>query len=452
MRRSHFQPSAPQVLVLGFLALIALGTVALTAPWVARAGVAGNSWGDALFMATSAVCVTGLTVRDLGDYTWWGQALVLMLIQAGGLGIITFAKLTLLAGQRRLDLGDRDLVATAFGTVRWVTPRTVLQQTVVFTLACELVGALLLAPPFIRDHGWSQGMWAALFHSISAFCNAGFGLWDDSLAAYRHDWFVNAVVMSLIVAGGIGYLVVADLVTWLDRRRRGLVARVSLHTRVVVATTVTLILGGLLVLLTLDVSGARATGGEVLSTAFLSVTARTAGFSTFPIDALSPATLLVLMLLMLVGGSPGSAAGGVKTTTIAVLVALVLSRLRGRNEAEMFRRAIPLETVGRALGVTAAMGGAVLVGIIALEAVESGLGPMRSTSDRFLHHLFEVVSALATVGLSTGITTQLSDGGRLVIDACMVVGRLGPLLLASALIARARPQSYSLPRDDVFLG
>ena len=414
-------------------------------------GVRANSFSDALFMSTSAVCVTGLGVRLLSEWSFWGQLTLLLLIQAGGLGITTFAKLALLAGERRLHLGDRDLLDATHGHLRWVSPRDVFRQGLFYTLGCELIGAVLLAPSFVHNHGWAHGLWAAVFHSVSAFCNAGFSLWDDNLCAYRDHLWVNAVIMGLIIAGGLGFIVVTDLITWLQRWRRGLSTHLSLHTRTVAMTTLLLILGGWVVCLALAWGRHGAIHDQLLPSLFLSVTTRTAGFNTIGIADLSHPVLLVVMVLMFIGGSPSSTAGGVKTTTVAVLFALVRSRARGRDEPELFGRSIPIATVGKALASVGALAMAVLIGTMLLELTENG-SSAQSDSRAFLPYLFEVVSALGTVGLSMDCTATLSDGGRLVIDACMFAGRLGPVLLATATLIRQRPERYSLPREDLLIG
>lgn len=438
--------------MVAFAATILIGAFALLLPGIVRAGDRENSFSDALFMSTSAVCVTGLGIRNLSEWNFLGQLILLLLIQAGGLGITTFAKLALLAGQRRLNLGERDLLDTTHGHLRWVSPRDVFKQGLIYTLGCELFGATLLAPSFIHNHGWAQGIWAAIFHSVSAFCNAGFSLWNDNLCGYRNHVWVNIVIMGLIVAGGLGFVVVTDLLTWLRRRRTGLTTHLSLHTRTVAWTTLSLIGGGWVIsLLFFWFRDGANISEHILPSLFLSVTTRTAGFNTIGIGNLSHPILLVVMLLMFIGGSPGSTAGGIKTTTLAVLAGLVRSRARGRAETELFGRSISLETVGKALGTVSAMAAAVLIGTIALEIAENGLAP-HSEASRFLPHLFEVVSALGTVGLSMDLTPTLSDSGRFIIDVCMFIGRLGPLLLASATLIRQRPERYSLPREDLLIG
>jgi len=440
-----------RTLSVGFGIAIAVGSLLLLLPGMLRPEVPDHSLLDAVFQATSAVCVTGLCVRQLSEYTFAGQALLLLLIQVGGIGMLTLSKLTLLSAGSHLRLGDRNLIDASLGSVARVSPRDVLRQTVLFTLACELAGALAIAPVFIIDHGWAGGVWAAVFHSISAFCNAGFGLWDDSLAAYRaHPW-VNGVIMILIIAGGIGFVVIAELwQRWHLHHRR----RLSLHTRTVLIVSGLLIVGGGLIFTIIEVFNPSddGYGGDGLACAFLAISARTAGFSTAPIDALSHPSLLLLMTLMLIGGSPGSAAGGIKTTTLATLYALVMARARDRQEPELLGRAIGATAVGKALATTACMLGAIAIATLALELTETGLVPHRREIGRLLDHAFEVVSALCTVGLSTGITPELSPGGRVVIIICMFIGRIGPLLIAGSLLGRRRPASYHLPREDLVIG
>lgn len=455
LRRQFLSPA--RAIVLGFLAAMVLGALALMLPGVVAPGHAQHNSLDALFQATSAVCVTGLAVRDLADYTWFGQFLILLLIQVGGLGILTTTKLLLLTQGRDLRLGDRDLVDATFGSVRQITPREVLRQTMLFTLGCEVLGILALAPVFIADHGWSAGLWAAVFHSISAFCNAGFSLWSDNLGAYRAHGWVNGVICALVIAGGLGFVVVAELVRYLRNRRakpHGRRERLSLHSRTVLVTSLLLIVGGTAVILVLEVfnSDTNTFAGDGLAAFFLSTSSRTAGFTTAPIDALSQPSLLILMILMFIGGSPGSTAGGVKTTTLATLVALVFARTRGRSEPELSGRTIGSGAVGKALATTAFMVSAVIVGTISLEIVEVGGSAHRAEAGPILDHAFEVVSALCTVGLSTGITTELSPGGRFIIICCMIVGRLGPPLIAGAILARNRPHAYVLPHEDLVIG
>jgi len=442
-----------RMLSLVFAAAILAGAGLLLLPGVMRDGHARLSPSDALFMATSAICVTGLTVRDLAHFTGFGQALVLLLIQVGGIGIITLSKLTLLRASRQLRLGDRDLVDLSFGHLRRVGPREVLASTVAFTIACEVAGAVLLAPAFILDHGFVDGVWAAAFHSISAFCNAGFSLWSEGLTGYRGHWWVNAVVMALIVSGGLGFVVIGDVIAWLRRRRTAPNARLSLHSRTVLLTSGLLIVGGWILFLVLEsLNPLGPVHGDPLPSLFLSVSARTAGFSTVPLDTLCAPSLLVMILLMAIGGSPGSTAGGIKTTALAALFAAVRARALGRPEAELLGRSIGAGVVGRALGAAAMMLAVIMIGTGALIIAQTGLGPHAANDTRLLDHLFEVVSAVGTVGLTTGVTATLNEPGRLVIEACMFIGRLGPLLLATTLLSSTRAANYRLPREDLIIG
>jgi trk system potassium uptake protein len=444
--------SPGRLLILGFALAIMLGMLALMLPGMVHAGQHRHSPLEALFQATSAICVTGLSLRDLADYSLLGQILMMVLIQIGGIGILTVSKVIILAQGRDLRLGDRDLVDTAFGHVRAVSPRDVLRQTMVFTGICELLGFIALAPPFIHDHGWSNGLWAAAFHSVSAFCNAGFGLWRDSLGSYRDSIWVNGVIMTLVIAGGLGFVVVAEL--WRRWRKKHSQRQLSLHTRVVVWTSLLLILGGALLFAAIEYFNPAddALSGDMLGALFLSVSARTAGFASTPIDSLSHPSLLILMILMLIGGSPGSTAGGMKTTTVATLFALIRARARGRTDAELCGRAIGTTAVGKALATTASMFVAGAIATIALEIAQSGLNPHSGQTGHLLDHAFEAVSALCTVGLSTGITTNLNSGGRTIIIICMFAGRIGPLLIAGAVLARSRNRSYQLPREDLVIG
>lgn len=441
-----------RALALAFAGMILGGAGLLLLPGVMRAGFPGLSPSDALFTSTSAICVTGLAVRDLSHFTLFGQALVLLLVQVGGIGIVTLSKLSLLRANRQLRLGDRDLVDLSFGHLRRVGPREVLASTIAFTLCCEVLGIVLLAPAFIIRHGFAEGMWAATFHSISSFCNAGFSVWSEGLMGYRDHAWVNAVVMALIIAGGLGFVVIGDALSWLRRRRTAPNARLSLHSQTVLLTSALLILGGWLVFLGLEtLNGEGPVRGDTLPALFLSVSARTAGFNTVPIDGLCAPSLLVMILLMVIGGSPGSTAGGIKTTTLAALVAAVRARALGRPEAELLGRSISAGIVGRALGAAAMMLALIMAGTGALIVAESGITPHAAGSPRLLDHLFEVVSAVCTVGLTTGVTATLSEPGRMVIELCMFVGRVGPLLLATTLLSSKHAAEYRLPREDLII-
>lgn len=438
-------------IVFSFLALIGGGTLLLKLPWSTPAGQP-ISWIDSLFTAASAVCVTGLTVRDTGGgFTVAGQIVILTLIQLGGLGIMTFWLLLASGIRGRLSLTGRQVLeqtladAGARGEVR-----PVLRLVFLFAAVTELIGFGLLTVAFRRSMEWGEAAWMALFHTISAFCNAGFSLWSDSLMRFRGAWDVNLVMMALIVLGGLGFLTVHEL-----KRCRGRFRPLSLHVKLVLVVTGCLIVGGCALLLVAETGTATAElerGERVLASLFQSVTARTAGFNTLDIARLTPTALFVLILLMYVGGSPGSTAGGVKTTTVGVLALASWSRLRGRRHVNAFGRTIGSLTVRNTL--TVAMTGVVvtLFGLLVLLLIEGPVGRIDVDHASFIGYLFETVSALNTVGLSTGVTPTLSPAARLWVTLLMFVGRLGPLTFAAALMASRPRRDWQHPSEEIVVG
>ncbi len=444
-------PAPLRLLVGGFLALIAAGTALLLAP---AATPRDEPIGliDALFTATSATCVTGLIVRDTGaGFTGFGQAVILILIQLGGLGIMTFSLVVFSLFSSRLSMVSRSLVAqTVAGVGDWEDFWPLLRLVVRYTFAAEALGALLLFGRWERELGTAPAAWAAVFHSVSAFCNAGFGLRPDSLSQWRDDTFVNVVVISLIVLGGLGYLTVFELVeTRRDRRR------LSVHTRLALWTTSLLLAGGAALFWLLErqntlagLSGKTA----LLVSLFQSATCRTAGFNTVPVAGLGPQTLLLMMILMFIGGSPGSCAGGIKTTTFAVLVLTAWTRLRNRVHVNAFGRTLSLETIANTLSITLGGMAVMLLGLFVLLALESPEAQSADRSGVFVGYVFETVSALGTVGLSTGVTPLLTPAARLLITLLMFVGRLGPLTVAASLTRENPLTDWQHPEEDVMVG
>ena len=414
--------------------------------------------GDALFTSTSAVCVTGLTVRDTGtELSFFGQVIVLALIQIGGLGILTFSNLLILAHRGRVGLSERMVIEQTHGLLPSVSPVKLLWNVAIYTLAVEACGAVVLALRFLLhyDQGLPRALWIGLFHAVSAFCNAGFGLFANSLADYSSDWVVNATVMVLVVMGGIGFVVAADAGAFFQRWRSGEQSRLSLHSRLVLRTSLLLIGGGTALIFLLELTGKampRPIGTHVLDSLFLAVSARTAGFNTVETSQLTNATLLVVMMLMVVGGSPGSTAGGMKTTTLATLYALLSSHVRNRRGVQILDRRLGTEVIAKALTTATGFLAAIILGVILLQITELFGQPHALHRGKFLEHLFEVVSALGTVGLSTGITASLSGAGKLVIVCCMFVGRLGPVLVAASVVGRLPRIHYSYPEEDVIVG
>ena len=452
-----------RTLVASFLVLIVSGAGLLMLPTASAEDKGSLSFVDALFTATSATCVTGLVVKDTGrDFSHAGQWIILALIQLGGLGIVVFgAVFAVLLGQVlsvREEVAMQDLLsARTLGRIG---------KMIAFifggTIIIELAGALCL-------HGmWSQDVertwFCSIFHSISAFCNAGFGLFNDSLEQYSGSWQVYVVVCPLIILGGLGFGVLYDMVNiiadrvkrffkkWFNKRYRFSMEapiRMRLQTKIVLSISVSLIVLGTVAILVFErFAGSGGVPGHtgVLDALFQSVTARTAGFNTVDISSMSPSSKLMLILLMFIGGSPGSTAGGIKTVTLAVVVMTAVAALRKRHEVEMFHRSVRIVVVGRAITVTLLFAVVLVASALALSITEN------SNAFSMSDISFEAASALGTVGLTTGITPFLTTAGKLIIIALMLVGRLGPLTLLAALTFNIRPARYNYPDEAIIVG
>ncbi len=430
-RRRRLTP--PVVLAAAMAATILTGSLLLRLP-VAQSGQT-VPWLDTLFTATSAVCVTGLAVVDTGTrYSFFGQVVILLLIQVGGLGIMTVSTVVLAALGQRPTSAVRELLRGLAGHRPTIRASDIVGTVFLVTIGVELAGALLLFVAFAPDHPWPRAAWLALFHSVSAFCNAGFGLWSDSLTRYAGNPLVNFTVMGLIVAGGLGFIVLVEIRYWAAalRRRTGPMERLSLHSKIVLSGTAIAIGTGMIFFLLLEqgnVLRGHPWGESLLISAFQSVTARTAGFNTVDTGALSNPTVLIIILLMFVGAGPGSMAGGIKLTSAATVLALVAQRLRGTREIRLFGRAIGEVTLQRAV-VLAFLATLLIIAVICgIEIIQTGGAPPPGRRPEFLPVAFEVVSAFGTVGLSMGITSKLVWGSKLLIIGMMFVGRLGPLWL-----------------------
>ncbi|MFW6050400.1 MAG: TrkH family potassium uptake protein [Myxococcota bacterium] len=437
-----------------------LGALLLNLPQSLR-NPADASFVDGLFTAISAVCVTGLVVHPTPDtYTPFGQAVLLVLMQAGGLGIMSlYAGFTVLAG-RRLRLRSSATLAEIIDAESLASLRRTLLGIVAYTFVIEAVGAVILYLLFLGYPATAAGLgaeglaagagnrvWAAVFHAVSAFCNAGFTLFRGNAEAFAGDWAVSLTLMALIVLGGLGFPVLRELRRQLVVRvRRRPATRISLHTRVVLVTSGTLVAAAALALLALEHDGSMAGlpwDERVLTALFQSVTARTAGFNTLPIGAMAAPALMLLCLVMFVGAAPGSTGGGIKTTTVAVLFATFRAELGGRPHVRLLDRTVARATVQRAMGV--AFLSVILVSLILLALL---------VTERHapLDLAFETFSAFATVGLSTGVTPTLSTTGKLLITLTMLVGRIGPLTMALAFAARVQRQAFRYPEERVTIG
>lgn len=451
MRRARRSLSPPQLLAFSVLGLILLGTLFLMLPGASTSGQ-GIAFIDALFTSTSAVCVTGLIVLDTPvDLTTFGQAVILALIQLGGLGYMTVSTVLAAALGRSITLQERLTLQEGLnaegleGLVRFAG--VVLK----LTLAFELTGAAILAARWWSELG-SGAIWYGLFHSISAFNNAGFALWSDNLMRWRADVTVNLVITTLIICGGLGFFVLTEL-THIRTRQ----VRLSVHTKIVLSATVFLLIGGTLAFLVLEAGNPRTLGGQwtlserVLAAWFQSVTARTAGFNTMDIGGMTEAGLFLTMALMFIGASPGSTGGGVKTTTFSITVAALWATVRGNADATLFSRRLPAELVAKAFFIS-------LIAFLGLNAVA---GLVLITQGRsLLQTLFETTSAFGTVGLSMGehgsvvsLAAFFTPVGKLLIAGMMFMGRVGPLTLALALARRgAINPKIRFPEGKVLIG
>lgn len=445
-----------RLLVLSFAGLILLGTVGFKVLPGLYAGP-GLSWLDALFTATSAICVTGLIVVDTATYfTTAGQAYLLLLIQLGGLGIITLTTLVILALGRRLSLHQEAVTATAADVSPNVTFRNLVRDIVAFTLIIEALGALVLFVAWLPSFGPADAARHAVFHAVSAFCNAGFSTFSDSLVSLRTSTRTLAPIMVLVVLGGLGFVALEELKLWWRKRVSDDRIRLSLHSRLVFATTVALLAGGWLAYAVLEWRHSLAGMGSVdrvINALFMSVTARTAGFNTVDYAHTAESTNFITILLMTVGGSPGSTAGGLKTTTFAAIGLLAFARLRGREVTSVWQRTIPDRTIQRAVGLFV-VGFTVVTAAILAYAV-THLEPVAEPSSfDFLHYMFEAVSAFNTVGLTMGATGSLDATGKILTIFLMYVGRIGPLSLAAAISIGRPPQGreFRYAHEDVIIG
>jgi len=445
----------PRLLLGSFLGLIAFGTAGLL---LLPGLYTGSRLGfvDALFTATSAVCVTGLIVVDTATYfTSWGQAFILLLIQLGGLGILTFTTLVIQAFGRRLSLHHEAVASTHAEIAPELDFRRLVRSVVALTLLFEAVGAVLLFVAWRPRFGTAEAAWHAVFQAISAFCNAGFSTFTDSLVGFQRNPAVLATIMILIVAGGLGFLVLEEL-RHATASRKAAGPRLSLHSRLVLRVTALLLVGGWLAFAVLEWSNTLehlSVVDRLVNSLFMSVTPRTAGFNTVDYAATTVSSDFATILLMSIGGAPGSTAGGIKTTTAAVIGLLALARLRGRTVTSFGFRSIPEETVQRAVGLFVVAFGIVTLAILLFAFFELGSGG-DPEHESFLGLMFEAVSAFNTVGLSMGETPGLSDAGHLLTIFLMYVGRVGPLSFAAA-IALAPEESGSEFRyayEDVIIG
>ncbi|MFD5972300.1 TrkH family potassium uptake protein [Streptomyces bacillaris] len=433
------------MVVAGFASAVAVGTALLMLP-VAKAGPGGAGLVEALFTSTSAVCVTGLIVVDTpGYWTGFGQAVILGLIQVGGFGIMTFASLLVLLVSHRISLKARMTAATETKTLGLGDVRSVVTGVVKISLLLEAVTALALALRFAiaYDEPWPRAVWLGVFHSVSAFNNAGFALYSDNLMGFVTDPWICLPIAAAVIAGGLGFPVLFEL-----RRRFRKPRGWSLHTKIVLWATGVFLVGGSVFITAIEWSnpatlGSLDTPGKLLAGFFQGVMPRTAGFNSIDTSQMYPASWLGTDVLMFIGGASAGTAGGIKVTTFAVLFFVIYAEIRGEGAVNIFNRRLHGDLQRQALTVV----------LLSVAAVAVTTVTFMVFSDHSLDEsLFEVTSAFATVGLSTGITADLPLGLQLMLIALMFIGRLGPITVASALALRTRHRLYDLPEERPIIG
>ena len=440
---SEWRLTPYQILVLGFATLIFVGALLLMTPQASATGQS-LSFIDALFTATSAVCVTGLVVVDTGTYfSLFGQLVIIFLIQAGGLGIVTMATLMALLMRRKINLRERLIMQEALNhmTVSGVVRMT--QYIILVTLLIEFIGGTILAIRWYPELG-AQGIYFGYWHAVSSFCNAGFDLFGNfgSVTRYVEDITVNLTISSLIILGGIGFTVIFDV--WDNRRWK----KFSLHTKLALVTTGFLLLFGTVVIFLLEINNPNtlqplSMQGKLLGSYFQSVSTRTAGYNTVDIGQLHDATVFFMVILMFIGASPTSTGGGIKTTTFGVIIAAVWALITGKHDAELFKRRISQPLIYKAFSVILIAATLVIFVTMMMSITEKA---------SFLQILFEVVSAFGTVGLTTGITPTLTEQGKIWIILTMFAGRVGPVTLALALALRTKKGKVQYPEGKIIIG
>jgi trk system potassium uptake protein TrkH len=442
----HLSPT--RIFVLSFAGVILTGAILFRFPFSATKGPL--RFVDALFTSTSAVCVTGLVVIDVGqDLSTLGQVITIFLFQIGGLGIITFSTVFFVLMGRGISFKGREIVQSTF----LHTPRrdfiVIAKMVLWFTFFTEGLGTLFLFIRFSMDFPPGTAFYHAVYNAISAFNNCGYSLFSDNLMSYQGDLIVNLTIMGLIVHGGIGFIVQYEVLSWF----KGVQKRLSVHSKIVLITTTILILSGAFLFYLFErnhIIKDVPILTKILASFFQSVTPRTAGFNTVDIGALTNATVLLMLVLMFIGASPGSTGGGVKTTSAALLVMLMWNRLKGNLDLNIFNRTIPREIVSRSISIIFAS--AFSIAIITSVLLITGGGHPAESRHFFVEYLFDTVSAFGTVGLSMGVTPKLDDIQKYVLILMMFAGRVGPLTLAFSLSRGTGGKSLTYAEEGVMVG
>ncbi|MBU3182680.1 TrkH family potassium uptake protein [Clostridium psychrophilum] len=437
-----------QILALGFAIVILIGAILLSLPIASQSGKI-TPFIDCIFTSTSAVCVTGLVTLDTGTYwTYFGKTVIMLLIETGGLGFMSVGTLVFFFLGKRISLKERLVMREAMNVNSLQGLVKMVKYVLIFTFSVEGIGAVLFATQFIPQFGIAKGIYYSVFHSVSAFCNAGFDLMGNfkSLTAYANNSVVILTVSALIVIGGLGFFV------WVEIYNCSEFKKLSLHSTIVIYSTIILIVGGAILMYIFEMNNpttmrGMSVKGKILSSIFASVSPRTAGFNSIPLDKMTTAGNFLTIILMFIGGSPGSTAGGIKTATVVVLFMTVMSVVHGREDTEIFKKRIKKELVYKALVIT-------VLGLMIVIVVTMVLSITEPSNIPFEYFLYEATSAFATVGLTLGLTTKLTFVGKIIITLTMYAGRVGPLTIILALARNKKGKSGTIryPEDKILIG
>lgn len=437
--------SGVQILALGFIIVILIGGILLSLP-ISSANGESTNFLDALFTSTSAVCVTGLVTLDTGTH-WneFGQIVIMLLIEVGGLGFMSFATFIAVLLGKKITLRDRLLMQEAMNTFNIQGLVRMVRYVLGFTFAVQFFGALLLSTQFIPQFGLLKGIYFSIFHSISAFCNAGFDLFGgfSSVTAYSSNVVVLLTISSLIIIGGLGFTVWLELYNY-----RGL-KKLSVHSKIVILITVVLLIGGTILMYLFEMNnpetiGHMGFGDKLLNSYFASASPRTAGFNSVSTDGMTNSGKFLTIILMFIGGSPGSTAGGLKTATFGIVILTVISVIRGREDTQVFGRRFSKELVYKSFALLI-IGMALVIGVSMLLSITD-------PNESFINILYEATSAFGTVGLTTGVTQRLSTAGKIIIMITMYCGRVGPMTVALAFLRNKKKQTHKYPEGKILIG
>ncbi len=443
---TNIKLTASQKLVIGYFIIIFIGALLLNTPAATNSGEKVGFL-NAFFTAASAVCVTGLVVVDTGTFwTGFGHTVILTLIQIGGLGFMSIATMGVIISGKKIDLKERMLMQEASAADKLAGIVKFMKSIVVIAFLVEIIGAVLLSIAFVPEYGIIKGMGHGIFHSISAFCNAGFDLMGNfsSLTKYRDNYIINITVAMLVIIGGFGFSSLKNI-----QQNKWRFRKYNLHTKLVVIMTVSLIIFPTIVLYLIERNNPETLGSlpfdkQILASFFQVVSPRTAGFNTIDLTAMKNASKFLQVILMIIGGSPASTAGGLKTVTVAIIILAVINQIRGNEKIEVFNRTISYSILNKAL--------IILLWCIFLITTGTLIIALTDNSLSFMEVLFEVASAYATVGLTLGITTKLTAVAKIVLILIMFSSRVGSLTILFALFSNSEPKRYSYPEENVNVG